>query len=1564
MRTRQRVFLIIVFLFFLAVILTISGLSTAKITNYAEAASNFDYKLNVFEIDTQSKYNDFAVNLAPYHDFSGKTVRLAGNFDCGGNTLFGELFNGILYGDTSILTNISAPFFGSEIGENAIISDIAFTDCPVSGNLLAGINNGQIKKIFVKGNLNSDNYLVGTNNGDIVKTVSHCGRIAASNNGIVDLSVAFEESVPVAINQNSVIDTDYYGLINAGFDFKNDFSYLKNDKIMNCPSLRLGGEDYKEWNNLYSDKTITYTYDAAKSYSTESLILKIVDTMAVFQTIEWEYNGIDYTLDYIKNAGEYKIFFDYAGTDYYLPSKYIQTITIKKAIYPEALMFEDGAFADINVTYDGNNVNVTKPLPDNASDFSFVWETVQNGEPAVPCDSGIYYQRITGRSDNYFDITAQRKITINRRLLEASVGNFEVAYGLDADLSGVDIVINSGLADMDKGKALSEIAESYEIFSDYSAGDDVGIYSIKVSAQIKNYELRTVIAGALTVNKTDFPQADIIFNGKNVIYNGNKYSLTVINVPEKTDVQYLNNEQTYAGEYNVTAVLTNKNYNELRLDAVLIIAKKEVVFIPENMVLNYDAGRLEIAQDTFSYRHEGFVPGDENLIQTLDFMYSVRKDGIVITEFNAGEYDIEINVMGDLTNYSLSEETGNLSILPVSLKALYPSQGDKSTEYDGEEQYYKITFFDEYNPQINYTYSLNNMTVDLMRDVGNYKITAEVKRLNDNYLDTIYVYYLHITKININIYFEKSEYELIYDGEEHINTQSFPYSGNLPSGLDITFSVLKNGIAATNTKNVGSYQIEYFVPESGNYFEKIIIAAVTVKPRSVDITVKNNYTYTGHTIVPEIMHIENNINDELTANNFIFTYYKDSNEIPLISVTGNYTAEARLKNNENFKYMPIRFVITVEKRNVIVDLNQLKFTYGTNGEYSYGGINYRILSGGIIIRKDYYIKEIDDYVDLQYSTGEDTAGTYIINSVLPTVNYNFTISEKSIFNLGNRVEIERAVLTASWRYDNGIIVGYKSFITYSGKDQAYKFSYELLGFVDGVRQVDCEIQLEENKGKEIKNVGEYDLKLILINQSNYRLDGKMLHIIMAKAVLDISCPDMTVLQGEPFYGGNCTASNLKGEDSGKSLILLDGFKSELKTNYYTILPAQTKNIYYYYELTFDNYIPNIVKKGNINILFNNKINFTFQDETYIYDGNYHELVVGESQQIIDAADVVITYSDNYRQSSVGTYNVTATIHYNVDNDEKKYTRTLTILPATPVITAENKKIPYIDNYILPDSLITGTAFLNGQTVSGSFVFTEKYTLSLGKAIYLIAFVPTDNKNILSVNDEIEIESVALGIQSFVFSDYGAVDFGDNNVITISTAVVMHLRSGILDGLSIWKDNIKYNEILLNKTETITIGIKSDGQTVYEQDFDIILNESEQSDDNFKINEDVFVLTEGMGFLNGILYATDGGGRISLNDEAKNIYVLYINGVEVKENAIINGNEGKIVIVVKDRVSHATVFSKEYTVREENLPKIDKEEKDYVKIWIIVGSSIGGILVISFVAAVAVKIIQKKKIGKS
>ena len=174
---------------------------------------------------------------------------------------------------------------------------------------------------------------------------------------------------------------------------------------------------------------------------------------------------------------------------------------------------------------------------------------------------------------------------------------------------------------------------------------------------------------------------------------------------------------------------------------------------------------------------------------------------------------------------------------------------------------------------------------------------------------------------------------------------------------------------------------------------------------------------------------------------------------------------------------------------------------------------------------------------------------------------------------------------------------------------------------------------------------------------------------------------------------------------------------------------------------------------------------------------------------------------------------------------------------------------------------------------------------------------------------------------------------------------------ILDGLVLRRNGNAVDYIEFTKTETVAVSVTLGEQVAFNYLFDVTYKGGSAP---VIITKESFS-TNGVTFNGNTLEVGKEGGRLSLKDEYKGSYGIYVNGYYYEE-LIINGDEEEIVFFVKNIGTGKNVFGGRYAVKvvEEQTPDV----KPSYTLYFIIGGSVAGVAAIIAV----VLIIWKKKHG--
>ncbi|MCI1735532.1 MAG: leucine-rich repeat protein [Bacilli bacterium] len=292
---------------------------------------------------------------------------------------------------------------------------------------------------------------------------------------------------------------------------------------------------------------------------------------------------------------------------------------------------------------------------------------------------------------------------------------------------------------------------------------------------------------SLTIKKARYDLSALSFNSYSCTYDGEIHSLQVEGtLPEGVSVSYLNNNQTNAGSYLVTARFLgdSDNYETIPdLTASLTISKASVKGISfAGQTVDYDGNEHALAIS-------GTLP------EGVSVSYSNN------AQKAAGTYTVTAHFDDPKGNYVLPDLTATLTIR----KALYDFSGisfpDLSTTYDGNPHSLSLLGTLPAGVSVSYSGSLSHTAA------GSYNVTAHFSYDSANYeaipdmTATLTIAKAPVAGVSF------SGMTAVYDGTAH----SLAIQGTLPEG--ITVSYYNN-----SQTDAGTYTVTaHFTDASGNY---------------------------------------------------------------------------------------------------------------------------------------------------------------------------------------------------------------------------------------------------------------------------------------------------------------------------------------------------------------------------------------------------------------------------------------------------------------------------------------------------------------------------------------------------------------------------------------------------------------------------------------------------------------------------------------------------------------------------------------------------------------------------
>lgn len=234
------------------------------------------------------------------------------------------------------------------------------------------------------------------------------------------------------------------------------------------------------------------------------------------------------------------------------------TLTINNAT------FTGLTFSNQTVTYDGtdhiNAVHLEGDLPTGTSQQLVVTDGNGN-EVTSAVNAGVYNYRLTLSKDNYANAVLNAKLTINKaNITGVSFNSQTLVYDGNPHTLTVEGSLPAG------GSVQ---------YSNNGPYTDVGVYQMNATVSAPNYNNLNLTA-TLTIQKATF--TGITFNDAEFEYDGTPHSIAIVGTVPSTstvtytsDVQGVTNTATDIGEYNITATVTDKNFNTLVLTAKMTI---------------------------------------------------------------------------------------------------------------------------------------------------------------------------------------------------------------------------------------------------------------------------------------------------------------------------------------------------------------------------------------------------------------------------------------------------------------------------------------------------------------------------------------------------------------------------------------------------------------------------------------------------------------------------------------------------------------------------------------------------------------------------------------------------------------------------------------------------------------------------------------------------------------------------------------------------------------------------------------------------------------------------------
>ena len=1414
--------------------------------------------------------------------------------------------------------------------------------------------------------MKAQNAFCNENNGNInnCSSTGEATEFFASGSGSITYSVIGREKTENGYTDGKFVDgngktgtgSDNETLKANGFDTDTVFGYPAGEDE-ESPVIRVKDGRYRispvGYVTVYKPSEIGY---AKLEYNSEGIPTSTIErdlcelTEGISAEFYWTYNdeplvgGLK-----VLNAGEYKVTVRVYGDNYFTEDFGPETITVIKADYSGGIEFSpDKPFDDATLSYIGAEIT-DEPAPSNKTDlfnagFRVFYVTTMNNTETVVKDCGEYIQTVMAVSTNYNTLTMTRKITVQRVELQLTVGNISVSYGDAVDVSEfteAQLTV-SGTVGEDIDKTVKQvIEESGYVFTDYFstayvAGNDVGEYGLTYTLTgTKNYYF-AVTEGAITVEPAE---SDCVFSDGEFTYDKTEKSLAVENAPQGAAVVYENNAHTEAGTYTVKVTVTHKNYVTFTSEAELKINKAVINLSVSDAVKYY--GYVFDTKD-FSYTHTDPYEGDDyNLItQNVTFDLTLEEGA---ADLVPGDYRVGITVTGEADNYTfVVYKKGILTIEKASLTSVYPRENYETplvTEYDGSKVdiEFSADAFAGMDVIIGYVIknSENVVTENGIVEVGEYTVTATVTPQGDDatkYVETVYTKKITVTLVKTSITFEKSEYVFTFDGTNHAAAENYLYTTtNIPEGSEIKIYFMQGNTRVSEIVHSGNYTVAAEFYGNGNLADARASASVVIEKLPAVIGIEGIYVYSGKTVVPQVtISYDGEITGFLTFEELKFSYTdKNGAQFSSVAEVGQYTVKA-VSLNSDYTLISDTFSITVEPLSVTVVQEDIAFEYGTQGQYFSDGTEINVKTNEIDVI-NYFIEETASYINFTFRLGEKdlptgTAyfpiGEYTVSDslIVQPKNYRFTLSEPFMVNVTKRI------LNVKWTFDGKDVQTNSVSFTYAGKEQSSRIGYRFDGFAAGENESSVNAVTKitrDGNVAEIKGAGNYTVTLTLTNAQYYEIQGgaATLTVTVTKAPLtSIVILDGEVMQYENLPSPQVTISGLRGDDAGKNPYELSGYSFKAVSSYNPLTATVGGTYKVSGEFAFSDYTiaQENIAPGTYTVVKGYK-KYVLPSLAYIYNGSERKIEISDVEE-----GVVIEYYNNV-QTEVGRYDVSARVIYPTGRTEG-LTATLTILKATPVIDCPAEYGAFTGEYTLTVSSLNAKAYLNQniQNIPGTFTFNGSSKVTRGRNSISVVFTPDDTRNYNSVSftkniTMYEITSTAL---KFSHQNY-TVD--ENEKVYLKEPMEITLdKSGfpeIADSVSLYFNGMLVSKATLNRTAKEVIEIRYGTETVYTLNMDVVYGEQTAEEETIEVSPKLLD-TQNLTFSSDgeKIYLVGETGYISMKEEYKDKFALYVNGGIVAGTYAVTPSMKEITISIRSKTLGVSLYTQITAVTTEENPE--------------------------------------------
>ncbi len=1097
-------------------------------------------------------------------------------------------------------------------------------------------------------------------------------------------------------------------------------------------------------------------------------------------------------------AGTYPVTISAEETDNYLSASKNVSLEIKNA------EIEGLTFADDSFIYDGTTHSIfVKNLPEGAA-----VKYDNNGQ----VNAGTYKVTATVSQENFNDKVLTADLIIKKA--EAVITAEAVqTFTYDGTVKNVSAKLNHSESDL-----------SYSPQQGYTAA---GTYPVTISAEETDNYLSASKNVSLEIKNAEIE--GVVFEDGTFTYDGTTHSIFVENLPEGATVKYADNGQNNAGNYKVSATVSQENYNDKVLTANLVIKKAEAVITADaTQTFTYDgtvknvSAELNHEETKLVYTpaqgftnvgtHDVTISAEETdnylsaskevslkienaeitgvAFENETFTYNGEVHSLDVTglpegaavkyenkdQINAGTYKVTATISQE--NYNDKVLTANLVINKA--EAVITADATQTFTYDGTVKNVSAKLNHEetaltYSPAQGYT------------EAGTYPIVISAEE-TDNYLSASKNVSLEIENAEIEgVVFEDDTFT--YDGTTHSI-----FVENLPEGATVKY-------ADNGQINAGNYKVSATVSQE-NYNNLELNADLVIKKAEAIITADATQTFTYDGTVQNVSAILNHEEAQLTFS-------------PQQGYTAAGTYPVTISAEETDNYLSASKNVSLEIKNA--EIEGVTFI---DDSFVYDGTTHTI-----------FVKNLPEGAAVKYENNDQiNAGTYKVTATVSQENYNDEILTANL--IINKAE---AVITA---------------------DATQTFTYD--GMVKNVsaelNHIETDLSYSPQQGHTA--AGTYPIVVSAEETANYLATSKEVSLVIENAEIE-----GVVFEDDTFiYDGTTHSIFVKNLPEGASVTYDNN--GQINAGTYKVTATVSQENYNDLELnanltikkaeavitadathtfTYDGTVKNVSAKLNhsetaliyspaqgyteagtypIAISAEETANYlsaskevslvienadiegvTFADESLVYDGTAHGIYV---TGLPEGASV--TY-DNNGKINAGTYKVTATVSQENFND-KVLTADLIIKKAEAVITAEATQTFTYDGTVKNVS-----AKLNHSETVLSYSPQQGYTAA---GTYPVTISAEETENYLSASKNVsleienaEIEGVTFADASFVYDNTthsifvenlpegATVKYADNEQINAGTYKVTATVSQ-----ENYNDKVLTADLTINKAEAV------------------------------------------------------------------------------------------------------------------------------------------------------------------